>query len=200
MIKNAEHGISIGISRIENQFFIKLKIDGTLTHKDYEMMIPMINNAIKEIEQPKIKLLVDAQNFKGWEARALWDDLKFSIGHLELFTKIAFVGSRKLEDYAIKISNWFMIGDIEFFDNMKDALIWINMQKPELDAIQKELIQRKNEIKDSLEVLFKTNMSITDYDIPEANDQKAAEILVDILYEKLDAIKDDVINGEYKNY
>ena len=43
-------------------------------------------------------------------------------------------------------------------------------------------------------------MKITDWDVPEANDQEAAKILIDILQEKLDAIREDVKNGKYTNY
>ena len=125
-----EHGISIGIKRTKDNFFIKLKINGKLTHEDYEMMMPMIDNAIKGIEQPQIKLLVDAIDFDGWDAHAIWDDLKFSFGHIDLFEKIAFVGNKKWEKYAIKISNWFMIGDVEFFDNINDAIDWIDKEEP----------------------------------------------------------------------
>jgi len=69
-----------------------------------------------------------------------------------------------------------------------------------LDVIQKELYSRKGEIEKSLELLFKTNMKITDWDVPEANDQEAAEILVKILSDKLDAIKDDIKSKKYLNY
>ena len=69
-----------------------------------------------------------------------------------------------------------------------------------LDVIQKELYSRKDEIERSLELLFKTNMKITDWDVPEANDQEAAEILVKILSDKLDAIKDDIKSKKYLNY
>ncbi len=200
MQKYKEHGISIGISRVKDNFFIKLKIAGTLTHADYKMMIPMIDNAIKGISKPQIKVLIDALKFEGWETRALWDDFKFGLGHLELFTKIAFVGNKKWEEYSIKISNWFMIGDIKYFQNMDDAVVWINTEKPKLNVIQKELNSREEEIKKSLELLFKANMKITDWDIPEVNDQEAAEILLDILSNKLDDIKKDVKEGKYKNY
>jgi len=69
-----------------------------------------------------------------------------------------------------------------------------------LDVIQKELYSRKDEIERSLELLFKTNMKITDWDVPEANDQEAAEILVKILSDKLDTIKDDIKSKKYLNY
>ena len=200
MSKNIEHGISIGINRVEDTFFIKLKINGTLTHEDYKMMLPMIENAIKDVEQPNIKVLVDAIDFDGWEMEALWDDLKFSLGHIELFNKIAFVGNKKWEEHAIKISNWFMIGDIEYFENIDDAINWINKDKPKRDMVEKEIDSREGEINKALELLFKANMKITNWDVPEADDQKAAEMIVDILSKKLDEIKDDVKNGKYKYY
>ena len=43
-------------------------------------------------------------------------------------------------------------------------------------------------------------MKITDWDIPEADDEKAATILLAIIEEKLDAIREDVKSGNYKNY
>ena len=69
-----------------------------------------------------------------------------------------------------------------------------------MDAIQKELVSRKAEIQKELELLFKTNMKITDWDVPEADDVEAAKILHSILQEKLDGIKKDIENGAYTNY
>ena len=97
MSEYIEHGISIGISRVGDVFFMKLKINGTLTHEDYELMTPMIESAIKGVKEPKMKILVDAIDFNGWDTQALWDDLKFCLSHMELFTKMAFVGNKKWE-------------------------------------------------------------------------------------------------------
>jgi len=69
-----------------------------------------------------------------------------------------------------------------------------------MDIIEKELASRKSEIQTELELLFKANMKITDWDVAEADDQKAAEILVDMLQEKLDSITTDVKSGKYLNY
>jgi hypothetical protein len=69
-----------------------------------------------------------------------------------------------------------------------------------VDVIQKELTSRKEEIQAELELLFKANMKITDWDVPEADDQEAAKILLDFFQEKLDSIRKDVQNGKYENY
>jgi hypothetical protein len=69
-----------------------------------------------------------------------------------------------------------------------------------MSAIQKELASRKTEIQGAVELFFKSNMKITDWDVPEADDTEAAKMLLDIIQEKLDTIRDDVLAGRYKNY
>jgi hypothetical protein len=69
-----------------------------------------------------------------------------------------------------------------------------------MDTIQKELLGRKPEIQAAMQLLFKTNMKITDWDIPEADDKEGANILLDIMQEALDTIKADVEAGKYDNY
>ena len=69
-----------------------------------------------------------------------------------------------------------------------------------MDTLEKEFDSRKEEIIKEIELLFKTNMKITDWDIPENDDTKAAHILLSIFDEALAKIKEDVKNGKYSNY
>ena len=69
-----------------------------------------------------------------------------------------------------------------------------------MDVEKKELLSRKEEIKKELKLLFKANMKITDWDIPEADDNESAKILAEILQEGLDEIKEDIKEGKYNNY
>ena len=69
-----------------------------------------------------------------------------------------------------------------------------------MDVIQKELTSRKTEIQLAVELLFKTNMKITDWDVPEADDKEGAKILLDMIQEKIDMIRADVEAGRYDNY
>lgn len=68
------------------------------------------------------------------------------------------------------------------------------------DAVIKELAVRKAEIEKEIELLFKANMKITDWDVPEANDKEAAEIILNVMDKKIQAIRKDVENGKYTNY
>jgi hypothetical protein len=196
-----EHSVSIGISHVDGAFFLKISVKGTLTHEDYEKMIPMLENALVGVKDPKIKVLIDAREFKGWDIRAAWDDLKFGLRHSKEFTKLAFVGNKEWESYSIKISNWFMSGEMRYFQDLEEAVVWLNKKEENLkdmDSVEKEFYARKDEIKKELKFLFKANMQITGWDIPEPDNQKAAEILADILQEGLDEIKEEIKEGKFK--
>jgi hypothetical protein len=69
-----------------------------------------------------------------------------------------------------------------------------------MDVIQKELISRKTEIQLAVELLFKANMKLTDWDVPEADDKEGAKILLDMIQEKVDTIRADVNAGRYDYY
>lgn len=94
-MKYERHGLSIGIERVEDNFFLSLKAQGKLTHKDYEIITPMIDSALAEVKDPKVKALIDGTELEGWEARAAWDDFKLGLKHGNEFEKVAIFGNNK---------------------------------------------------------------------------------------------------------
>ena len=175
-----KHGITVKINKREDYFFMQVKIVGTLTHEDYQKRLPILKYTLNNTDNPKVKVLVDALEFQGWELRAAWDDYKFGMEYNKAFTKIAFVGADAWKSYGVKIGNWFMSGQMKYFKTIEEAEAWLS--------------------EDELESLFKDNLTRVDWNVPEADDQNAAEILVNILENKLSRIKNDVNNGVYKNY
>ena len=119
------HGLSIGIERIGNDFFLSLKAVGKLTHADYEIINPMIDSALVGIKTPRIKVLVDGSELEGWELRAAWDDFKLGLKHGGEFDKIAVFGNKKWQEYSAKIGGWFISGDVQYFEDLDEALSWI---------------------------------------------------------------------------
>ncbi len=69
-----------------------------------------------------------------------------------------------------------------------------------MNTIEKELESRKSEIQKEVDLLFKANMKISDWDVPEVDDREAATLLLNIIQEKIDAIKKDVEAGKYDYY
>ncbi len=120
-----EHGLTFGITRYDGDFYMNIRIKGKLTHEDYQLMVPMLEQAIKDVKNPHIKVLVDMRKFKGWELRAAWDDMKLGIKHNQEFSKIALLGNKNWEKLAAKVTNWFSCGEVEYFENKAKALSWL---------------------------------------------------------------------------
>ena len=125
-MKIRRHGLSIGIERTDNNFFLSLKAQGKLTHRDYEAITPMIDSALAEVKDPKIKAFFDGTELEGWETRAAWDDFKLGLKHGNEFEKIAIYGNKKWQEFSAKIGVWFISGEIRYFENEDEAISWLN--------------------------------------------------------------------------
>ena len=125
-MKFTRHGLSIGIERTDDRFFLSLKAQGKLTHKDYEIITPMIDSALAEVKDPKVKALIDATELQGWEARAAWDDVKLGLKHGSEFEKIAIYGNKQWQEVLAKIGGWFISGEVRYFEGESEAIAWLN--------------------------------------------------------------------------
>lgn len=125
-MKLDRHGLFIGVERTGDNFYLSLKAQGKLTHEDYETITPMIDSALAEIKDPKVKVLFDGTELKGWEPRAAWDDFKIGLKHGNKFDKIAIYGNKDWQKLAATIGSWFISGEMKYFDNCDDAIAWLN--------------------------------------------------------------------------
>jgi hypothetical protein len=125
-MKIQRHGLSIGIERTGSEFFLSLKAQGTLTHDDYKIITPLIDSALSEVKDPKVKALIDGSELQGWDVRAAWDDFKIGLKHGNEFSKVAIYGNKKWQELAANMGSWFISGEIKYFDNEDDAISWLN--------------------------------------------------------------------------
>jgi len=65
---------------------------------------------------------------------------------------------------------------------------------------KQEIEKQKDEIKAEVLTVFKANMKIFDWDIPENDDRRSAELILEAMQEALDEIKADVESGKYDQY
>jgi len=91
---SVRHGLSIGIERIENDYFISLKAAGKLTHEAYKTITPMIDSALAQVKEPRVNVLIDGTELEEWELRAAWDDFKLGLKHNNEFEIIAIFGNK----------------------------------------------------------------------------------------------------------
>jgi hypothetical protein len=123
---DTRHGLSIGIERVNDNFFLTLKAIGKLTHQDYQVITPMIDAAVKKVDSPKIKAIFDVTEMEGWELRAAWDDFKLGLNHGSEFEKIALYGNKNWQEMIAKIGSWFISGEVKYFEEYHQALVWLN--------------------------------------------------------------------------
>ena len=63
-----------------------------LTTTNYEKILPILNNRLKHYD--KIRWYFEMKDFRGWELKAFWEDVKFDAKHANDFEKIAMVGDK----------------------------------------------------------------------------------------------------------
>ena len=69
-----------------------------------------------------------------------------------------------------------------------------------MNPVEQDISRRKNEIISEVNGVFKLNMKITDWDVPEADDALAGKMIMDIMQEALDDLKAKLDAGEFKDY
>lgn len=120
------HGLFFSCETTKNDIFIKFKAIGQLTHEDYEKITPIIDSTIINVANPKVNILIDIEKLEGWDLRAAWDDLKLGLKHRNEFNKIAIVGHKSWQELISKISNMFISSETKSFENIKDAINWLD--------------------------------------------------------------------------
>lgn len=125
-MKYIRHGLLVGLERTGDEFFLSLKIQGKLTHKDYETITPLLDSALAEVKSARLNALIDGTALDGWETRAVWDDFKLGLKHGREFEKIAIYGNKQWQKVLAKVGSWFIAGEIRYFEDEENAIAWLN--------------------------------------------------------------------------
>jgi SpoIIAA-like len=104
---------------------LAFKLSGKLHDEDYKKFVPAIDAAVAK--HGKVRLLAQFHDFHGWDAKALWDDIKFSTTHCTKIDRIALVGEKKWEQWMAKVCKPFTMAKIEYFDAAEagEAMEWL---------------------------------------------------------------------------
>jgi len=98
------------------------RVSEKLSAKDYEeVLTPAIEAQIKE--QGKARILIEwDDSFKGWEPKAMLDDMRLGFSHWNDFDKVALVGAPKWLDIFFKLFDSLSKGEVKAFaDGEYDA-------------------------------------------------------------------------------
>lgn len=92
---------------------LALEIHGRLEKEDYDHLVPVAEERIREHDQ--IDLLVDVTDFHGWSPAALWQELKFDVKHYRDVSRLAIVGSEADQEWMATTAKPFTSAKVKFF-------------------------------------------------------------------------------------
>jgi hypothetical protein len=104
---------------------VGFKMSGKLHDEDYKKFVPLVDAEIAKDD--KVNVLAQFHDFHGWDAKALWDDIKFSTTHCTKIKKIALVGEKTWEKWMATVCKPFTMAKIQYFDasQIEAAKAWL---------------------------------------------------------------------------
>ena len=122
--------MSISLSEEKKGKIVIIEASGKLTKEDYAHFVPTVEKHIKTYH--KIRMVFEMKDFHGWEASALWQDLKFDAKHFRDIERLAMVGDKRWEKGMSVFCKPFTLAKIRYFDasETEKAYKWIREDKP----------------------------------------------------------------------
>lgn len=100
---------------------LAFRMSGTLHDEDYKTFVPAIDEAAKS---GKVRMFAQFHDFKGWDVRALWDDIKFATTHCTSFDRIALVGESTWQKWMATVCKPFTLAKVRYFDESEIPQAW----------------------------------------------------------------------------
>lgn len=107
--------------------YLVVRISGTLTGNDYAAAIPELENAM-ELSGKPLRLMLRLEDFRGWTASGLWQDMLAEAKHHRDFERIAVVGESPAEKWNPSLANALVAGEVRYFErsDLDQARRWLS--------------------------------------------------------------------------
>jgi SpoIIAA-like len=117
--------MAIQLNEMDGGKVLHVVASAKLSHQDYQRFVPEFERLIGQ--HGKIRILFEMADFHGWDAAAVWDDLKIDVKHFADIEKIAMVGDKKWEKSMSIFCKPFTTATIRYFDrvNLPEAQAWL---------------------------------------------------------------------------
>ena len=105
---------------------LTVELSGTLHDEDYKQFVPAVDAAVAA--HGKARMLVQFHDFHGWDAGALWADIKFATTHCTAIERLALVGEKQWEKWMAVVCKPFTMAKVKYFDaaEMDQAKAWLH--------------------------------------------------------------------------
>lgn len=117
--------MSVRIEKRNEGRVLEVHATGKLTADDYAHFVPEIEQLVGR--HGKIRVLFAMENFHGWGASALWQDIKFDLKHHADIERLAVVGEKTWQEWMASFCKPFTAATIRYFDRaeLETAREWI---------------------------------------------------------------------------
>ncbi len=117
--------MSVELNEVRHGNVLEIRVTGKLDKEAYELFLPSVERQIEEFG--KIRILFYMHDFHGWDAGAVWQDIKFDAKHFSDIERLAIVGETKWEHGMAVFCKPFTTAEIKYFDQsrIEDARAWI---------------------------------------------------------------------------
>ena len=105
----------IHINEPDSGNFLDVHVSGILSKADYEQFVPEFERLVRE--HGKLRVRFDLTGFHGWEAAAMWEEIKFDVKHLAGIKRLAMVGDLQWQHVMAIFCQPFTKAKVQYFDH-----------------------------------------------------------------------------------
>jgi hypothetical protein len=104
---------------------LEIDLHGKLSRADYEKFVPETERLIGQYG--KIRILVTMHDFHGWDAGALWEDIKWELRLFNHIERLAIVGEKTWHKWMTNFCKSFTTAQVRYFtlDHLDEAHEWL---------------------------------------------------------------------------
>jgi hypothetical protein len=105
---------------------VVVHVSGKLVKADYATFVPESERLVRQ--HGKLCLLFDMSGLLGWDAGALWEDIKFDSRHFADIERLAMVGDTKWQERMATFFKPFTMATTRYFDraDAAEARTWLS--------------------------------------------------------------------------
>lgn len=100
-------------------------LEGKISKTDVKLIHSRIDEILKNNQ--KVDFYFEMKDFHGYDLEGLWAAIKVEVSHLSDYGRMAFVGEKKWQEWAAKVTDFFTSSEVKFFDlkEKEEAKKWI---------------------------------------------------------------------------
>jgi hypothetical protein len=94
--------------------YLEVRLSGKLRQEEFEHLVPIFEQLLRE-EGP-LRVLCVLDDFHGWTAGGVWEEIKFDARHFDDVSRLAIVGATRWHQFLARACRWFTTAEVRYFD------------------------------------------------------------------------------------